>query len=155
MKNRNEDISSHDRYAKKRIKPQLKELTDEERNVILPVLVDYFKKKTNDLVHITAPQIISDFNKHKEKVGMKHNFNNPRLMKLTAYIRYMEILPLISGSSGYYVSSNYQTIEECAVSLEQRAEAIMAAAKGMKNQAQAIKLQQQNVEDPFGIADWK
>ena len=135
---------------KKERNPQIKPLTPEELNVVLPVLVSYLKKKTNDMVHITADQIIRDFNNNKEKIGMKNNFNNPRLMKLTAYIRYMKVVPLISGSSGYYISENPDVIMACVESLRQRAEAIMAAADGMLDMANNIKLLQSD-NDPFGF----
>jgi hypothetical protein len=130
--------------------PQIKPLTDEERNIVLPVLVKYLQKRTNDMIHITADQIINDFNNNKEKIGMKNNFNNPRLMKLTAYIRYTKVVPLISGSTGYYISQDPYIIMGCVESLRQRAEAIMAAADGMLEMANNIKLLQ-NDNDPFGF----
>jgi hypothetical protein len=129
---------------------QIKPLTDEEKNIVLPLLVRYLQKKTNDMIHITADQIIREFNDNKEKIGMKNNFNNPRLMKLTAYIRYMRIVPLISGSTGYYISDDPYIIMGCVESLRQRAEAIMAAADGMLDMANNIKLLQ-NDNDPFGF----
>jgi hypothetical protein len=134
-------------------KPQIKELTDEERLIILPMLIKYLKKKTSDVYHLTAEEIIRDFNDNKSKLGMKNNLNVPRLMKLTAYIRYMALEPLISGSSGYFISSDPYVIMSCVVSLEQRAEAIMAAANGMRDMANGIILanKYKTNNDPFGF----
>jgi hypothetical protein len=139
---------------KRNSKPQLKPLSDEE-HMLLPILINYLKKKTNDMVHITAEQIIDDFNRHKERIGMKNNLNIPRLMKLTAYIRCNELSALVSGATGYFISNDPYVILSCYESLNSRAEAIMAAATGMKNIAINIlnvnKYNQSN--DPFGF-DW-
>jgi hypothetical protein len=145
-------INSNNRMVSKNglKNPQIKPLTDEERTIVLPVLINYLKKKTNDMIHITADQIIREFNDNKTKIGMKNNFNNPRLMKLTAYIRYMKIVPLISGSTGYYITQDPYIIMSCVESLRQRAEAIMAAADGMFEMANNIKLLQSD-NDPFGF----
>jgi len=133
------------------VKPQLKPLTDEERN-LLPILIKYLQRKTNDMVHLTADEIIRDFNNNKEKLGMKNNFNIPRLMKLTAYIRYNELAPLVSGSSGYFISNDPYVILSCYQSLYSRAEAIIAAAMGMKHMAtNMIIVNKNNSSDPFGF----
>ena len=136
----------------KNSKPQLKPLTDEE-HILLPILIGYLKRKTNDMVHITAEQIIRDFNNNKQKIGMKNNLNIPRLMKLTAYIRYNCLAELVSGSNGYFISNDPYVILSCYYSLVSRAEAIMAAADGMKQMATNMlvvnKYNQSN--DPFGF----
>lgn len=136
---------------KQEVKPQLKPLTDEERT-LLPILIKYLHRKTNDMIHITADEIIRDFNNHKARLGMKNNFNIPRLMKLTAYIRYNEMAPLVSGSTGYFISNDPYVILSCYQSLASRAEAIMAAAEGMKNMATSmIIVSKNNSIDPFGF----
>jgi hypothetical protein len=147
------DSEEEFRINQKERKPQIKELSEEERLIVLPMLIKYLKRKTSDTYHITADQIIRDFNNNKEKLCMKNNLNVPRLMKLTAYIRYMGIEPLISGSSGYFISSDPYVIMSCVISLEQRAEAILAAANGMRDMANQIILINKNKtnEDPFGF----
>lgn len=137
---------------KRSAKPQLKPLTDEE-HILLPILISYLNRKTSDMIHITADQIIRDFNNNKEKIGMKNNLNIPRLMKLTAYIRYNRLAQLVSGSNGYFISNDPYVVLSCYYSLVARAEAIMAAADGMKQMATQMlvinKYNQSN--DPFGF----
>lgn len=133
--------------------PQLKPLTEEEM-MILPILIKYLRKRTNDMIHITADEIIRDFNNHKQRLGMKNNLNIPRLMKLTAYIRYNELAALVSGSSGYFISNDPYVILACYYSLSSRANAIIAAAIGMKNMATnmiVVNSNQQQNPDPFGF----
>lgn len=140
-------------------KPLLKALSDEERLITLPNLIKYLEKNTNDMVHLTAHQIINDFNLNKQRLGMKNNLNIPRLMKLTAYIRYMRLLKdkekaLVSGASGYFISEDSNVIRSCGNSLIQRCEAQMEAAIAMIETADDIdlknKINKQN-NDPFGF----
>lgn len=133
------------------VKPQLKPLTEEEM-MMLPILIKYLQRKTNDVYHITADQIIRDFNNNKERLNMKNNLNIPRLMKLTAYIRYNKLARLVSGASGYFISNDPYVILSCYYSLQSRANAIMAAAEGMKNMAtDMIVLNNNQNSDPFGF----
>lgn len=140
---------------KRNAKPQLKPLSDEE-HILLPILIGYLKRKTSDMVHITADQIINDFNRNKERIGMKNNLNIPRLMKLTAYIRYNRLAALVSGASGYFISNDPYVILSCYYSLISRAEAIISAADGMKEMAmQMLIINRHNQSnDPFGF-DWE
>ena len=133
------------------VKPQLKPLTPEEM-MMLPILIKYLQRKTNDVYHITADQIIRDFNNNKERLNMKNNLNIPRLMKLTAYIRYNKLARLVSGASGYFISNDPYVILSCYYSLQSRANAIMAAAEGMKSMAtDMIVLNNNQNSDPFGF----
>lgn len=132
------------------IKPQLKPLTPEEV-MVLPILISYLRRKTNDLYHITADQIIRDFNNNKERLGMKNNLNIPRLMKMTAYIRYNKLAPLVSGASGYFISNDPYVILSCYYSLQSRANAIIAAALGMKSMATDMIVINKQDSDPFGF----
>lgn len=123
----------------KKVKPLLKPLTDEERNLLLPLLLKLFREKTTSTKHLTAKIIIDKFNEKKDVIGFKCAFNNARFMKLTNYIRAQKLIGLVSCGTGYYVSSNPDELEECATSLENRVEAILAAAKGMRDMASEIR----------------
>lgn len=120
---------------------QSKELTIEEKNIILPVLLKALKKSTY-LNPIHAPKLVDWFN-YKKGVGpltkMKSNFSEQRLRKLVNYIRNNGILPVISGPTGYYVSTDPSEIISMAKSMEDRADSIRAAAKGLRNLATEIK----------------
>lgn len=123
----------------KKVKPLLKPLTDEERNLLLPLLIRLFREKTNDKKHLTGKAIIDKFNEKKDVIGFKSAFNNARFMKLTNYIRAQKLLGLMSCGTGYYMTNNPDELDECAESLENRVEAILAAAKGMRDLASEIR----------------
>jgi hypothetical protein len=123
-------------------KPLLKPLTDEERNIILPMMVKVFTSKTNDSIHLTGKFIINKFNENKEYIGFKSAFNNARFMKLTNYIRTQELLPLVSCSTGYYVTEDPDKLDECADSMVFRCEAILSAAAGNRRMATNMRLKQ-------------
>jgi len=125
-------------------KPLLKPLTDEERTILLPLLLKLFKEKTNEKKHLTANKIIEKFNEKKDVIGFKSSFNNARFMKLTNYIRSQKLLKkgegqLCAGPTGYYISHDADEIEECANSLLVRIESIRAAAQGMLDVAAEMR----------------
>lgn len=124
---------------KKQTKPLLKPLTQEEKIVLLPLLIRFFKEKTSESKRVTGKEIIQRFNDKKEQIGFKSAFNNSRLMKLTNYIRAQKLLKLVSNSRGYYVCYEADALEECAESLENRCESILAAAKGLREMAAEIR----------------
>lgn len=137
---------------KEKQKPLLKPLTDEESNILLPILIKVFKSKTNDSIQLTGKFIIDKFNQNKDSIGFKCAFNNARFMKLTNYIRAQELLPLMSCSTGYYVTTDADTLEECAQSLEDRCQSILAAAAGVRRMVSNIRLEQSLKEKcPLGF----
>lgn len=100
-------------------------LTDEEIRLI-PILIRGFKKHpiTDP---ITAPRIIKTLRGHGLHIG------EPRLRKLTNFIRAHGLLPVMASHKGYYVSYDQEEIEAQIESLQERAEAIRSAAEGLKN----------------------
>lgn len=138
-------------------KPQLKELNDEEKDLLLPVLIKFLETKTNDLVHYTGDEIVEAFNERKERIKFKGTFNKQRLMKLTNYIRANQLTMLMSDHSGYWVTKDEAVILEVIASLLHRIESQKAAVDGLKRLLSEIRLEKQKdfVEDPFGITDWK
>ena len=101
-----------------------KDLSEEEKK-LLPILIKGFRLHGID-DPIKAPDIIQ---KLSEK-GIK--LTGARLRKLTNLIRSAGILPLIATSNGYYVTVDKQEVQKQIKSLTERAEAIMAAAKGLE-----------------------
>jgi hypothetical protein len=57
-------------------------------------------------------------------------------------MRCNSLLPIISNSKGYYVSYNIEDIGEMIVSLTWRAEAIEAAATGLREIINQIRLEE-------------
>lgn len=135
---------------------QLKPLTLEEKDIILPILIKLLKLKTSPESPIVSDKIIKFMNDKKETIGFKCNFSNQRLMKLINYIRSFGLLPIISGSNGYYVSDRKDEIVSMIESLESRIDSIRAAQQGLKNilveLTEANKLREFE-RDVFGI-DW-
>lgn len=138
--------------------PLLKELTLEERTILLPMLMKVLKKRTNDHKHLTCERICAWFNLKKDEIGFKQTFNNQRLMKLTNYIRTQGLAPLISGSDGYYITSDKRIIKEMIISFKQRVESQLAAIKGLEDMLNDIEAEEKLdviiEKDPFGITDW-
>jgi hypothetical protein len=56
----------------------------------------------------------------------------PRLRKITNFLRSAKILPVIATSKGYYISYDKAEIEKQIRSLEQRQEAVQQAIEGLK-----------------------
>ena len=134
-------------------KPLLKPLTDEERIVLLPLLMKFFLEKTSKSFPVTGKEIIRRFNDKKEQIGFKAAFNNSRFMKLTNYIRAQRLLKLVTGSKGYYVSYEPDVLEECALSLENRCQSILAAARGLRDMAAEMRYEMSMIEIcPLGFS---
>jgi hypothetical protein len=133
-------------------KPLLKPLTQEEKVVLLPLLLRFFREKTSETNQVTAKDIIQRFNDKKDQIGFKCAFNNSRFMKLTNYIRAQKMLKLVSTHKGYYESFNPNDIEECGHSLMSRIESIKAAANGMFEMAAEMKHEASMIETcPLGF----
>lgn len=107
-----------------------KPLTEEEKKLV-PILISGFKSKTKDNP-ITGSEIVDAINRKKDSLGLSKNFSEPRLRKLTNFIRSAGIMPVIATSNGYYVSYDKEEIALQIQSLEQRAAAILESANGLK-----------------------
>ena len=134
--------------------PLLKPLTDEERDILLPTLIEALEKRTNDMVHKKRQEIVDWFIANKEKIGFKQAFNLQRFMKLTNYIRANCLLPLCSTSDGYYVTRDKEKIKEMIASFKGRVESQQAAIRGLEQMLKDIEAEEE-LNGPFGITDWK
>lgn len=128
---------------------QLKELTYEEKDLILPKLILLLRTKTDKDNPYLAPKIIDIINYYKEKIGFTCTFNETRLRKITNYIRDNGLAPILSTSNGYWYDKNPVAIIQIAISMENRANSIRAAAQGLRRLAQEIINEK---EDPIGIS---
>lgn len=106
------------------------ELTDLEL-LVLPSVISAFGKYTKENP-IKAPEIIKRMNENFKSKGGKLRMSEPRLRKMCNYIRSNGLLPLISTSNGYYVSTSKKEIENQIKSLNQRASSILRSAEGLK-----------------------
>jgi hypothetical protein len=100
-------------------------LTEDEKKLV-PVIIKglYNKRRPEDAVHGAAIcQAVS------AKYG---KLTEPRLRKITNFLRSAKILPVMATSRGYYISYDREEIEKQILSLQQRAEAIQQAIEGLK-----------------------
>ena len=111
-------------------KGQLSPMTTEER-LFIPLVLQVLNKssrlnpyKSNELVFLV--------NSLAENKGIKKQIGSARLRKIINYIRAKELAYVISGSLGYYLSTDEEEIENMVVSLETRAASINSAAYGLR-----------------------
>jgi len=107
-------------------------LSDDEKRLI-NVLVNAFTKVFNGKEKaIKGPELISQINEWNKTQGIKVVLSEPRLRKLSNFIRSKGIIPLISTSKGYYCSYDKFEIQLQIKSLQERADAILTSANGMR-----------------------
>ena len=127
---------------------QLRELTTEEKELLLPKVILLLRTKTDKDNPYLAPKIVDSINYYKEKIGFTCTFNETRLRKITNYIRDNGLAPILTNSNGYWYDKDPVAIVRIAISMESRADSIRAAAKGLRRLAQEI-INEKN--DPLGI----
>lgn len=108
------------------------DLTKEELKIVQLLIKGFAnRKKDNPIKGSEAVESINKF-----ITGMPefngYNFSEPRLRKCCNYIRVNGMLPLIASTKGYYVSYNQDEIKAQIKSLEDRANAILSSANGLK-----------------------
>ena len=97
------------------------ELNDQEKQVILPILVKHLPNKKGKERAVTSKQIIQGL----ANGGIKTS--GPRIRKMINYIRTHHLVPkLIATSKGYYVANTQAEVDEYIESLRQRENAIRA-----------------------------
>lgn len=107
------------------------DLTTQELNDIVPLLVRAFEKRTKENP-VKAPFIVGSMNVYLKANGYDYKFSEVKLRKLVNYIRSNSILPIISTSKGYYVSYDKTEVTNQVESLSQRARQIFRSAGGLK-----------------------
>lgn len=106
------------------------ELTEEEMK-LLPIIKKGFEFHIGKAKLIKGATIVEKINDKAKEYDLSSQFSEVRLRKIVNYIRINSILPLIATSKGYYVSNDKQEILTQCKSLEQRANAILAAREGL------------------------
>lgn len=97
----------------------------------LEVLIRGFKTKTPDNP-IKEKEIIQKINSQLDELGLKRKLTGARLRKIVNHIRVNSMLPLIATSRGYYCSTDRIEIEKQILSMHERANSIINAAKGLQ-----------------------
>lgn len=106
------------------------ELTEDELKYVLPPVVNGFKNhgKNNPIKASDIVQKMKGFCSDKK---MDIKFNDVKLRKFVHHIRIRGLLPLLASSKGYYCSYDKAEIKGQIDSLNQRANSISNAAKGL------------------------
>lgn len=105
--------------------PQTQPLTDYEKNILLPLMVDGFNKKVGVENCITNGQICKSL-----KVNGYEKISEPRIRKLIFYIRTNNLVPrLIASSKGYWVATDIKELEDWLESVESRIKALYETRK--------------------------
>jgi hypothetical protein len=107
-------------------------ITDFEKKLI-PYIIEGLSKRDKQNP-IKAPEIVDRLNKFIKNMYPyeKYTFTESRLRKMCNMIRSNGILPLIATPKGYYTSTDELEIRKQIKSLEDRADAILNSANGLK-----------------------
>ena len=106
-----------------------KPITRTEMVDIVPIIKSILEKQktpilSKDLESITKSII--------EFTNIDYKLSPDRLRVVINYLRRQMILPVISSTRGYHISSGEEESLDMAASLELRAKSILAAAKGLR-----------------------
>lgn len=111
---------------------QTKELTEIEKDKLLPILIKGFKQLVGKDAAMTSVAIIKVIKDHHDLT-----LSPPRLRKLVNHIRINNKVPLLlSNSKGYYIADTQQDVIDYIKSLRERAEAIDHVADSLTKQFQ-------------------
>lgn len=107
------------------------DITDEEKNILVPMLIKGFESRTKENP-IKAFDIVQGMNDALLRKDIKIKFTDVRMRKCVNYIRSNSMIPIISTHHGYYVSNDKKEIQAQTDSLLQRAQSIINSAKGLQ-----------------------
>lgn len=118
----------------------LKPLTSEEEVIILPTLIKFLKRNTNDSRSVTSEKIIDWFQRYRDRIGFKTTFNKQRLMKLVNHIRMHNLIALHSGPNGYCVTKDPVKIEQLIIEFKGRIDSHMAMVSALQQTKSDLEL---------------
>lgn len=105
-------------------------LTPAERRLI-PGMIDIMYRTTPEK-RIKTPQVVEELRIHCKIKGYNLKPNAPMVRKLVNLIRRNSIISIVGTERGYYYSMGREDIESAVQSLQERADAILAAVDGMR-----------------------
>tara|TARA_R100001460_G_scaffold104815_1_gene150809 strand:- start:352 stop:792 length:441 start_codon:yes stop_codon:yes gene_type:complete len=109
------------------------ELTDYEKNKLVPIIVKGLKNKHGKANAITNKKMCEALTKSGYEV------NGPRLRKVIHHIRVEQLLVgLCSNSKGYYITTDLDELGEYVVSLAQRIRSQQEIYKSMKRDMEKL-----------------
>lgn len=117
--------------AKARV-PLLDKMNMDDINILVPLLVKMFQKKSSKDNVLSTKTITTFFTDKRNTIGFTGAFSSQRLQKLVNYIRVNSILPIISTNNGYYYSEDRQDIMDMIENFQGRIDAMKAAQSGLQ-----------------------
>lgn len=105
-------------------------LTPSERRLI-PGMIDIMNRTTPEK-RIKTPQVVEELRIYCNAKGFNLKPNAPMVRKLVNLIRRNSIISIVGTERGYYQSKDTEDIESAVQSLQERADAILAAVDGMR-----------------------
>lgn len=127
---------------------QLDKIKTDDLEYAIPMVIKILQRTSQDRP-LLCDRIVFFMNNKQGEIGMKNKMNPPRLRKIINYIRTYGILPVMSGSNGYFISYDIEVIENMIKSLTSRMIAIQQGINGlynMKNQAVSKRIRIRNEE---------
>ena len=134
---------------------QLKPLSDEDKNVILPLVIKVLMRTSdNPTTHLHSDRIVKFINSKRDSGSIitKNPMSDVKLRKIVNWIRMWGLLPLMSGPTGYWITSDDKAITDMIASLESRIASMKSAIEGLKGIQTEKKLAQKNI-CPLGL-EW-
>ena len=95
-------------------------LTEYEKEVLLPIMIQGFKTKIGKDKVVTNPQIC------KALKAKGYKISEPRVRKIVFYIRNHNLIPkLIASSKGYWIATNQKEVELWLSSINAKIDALL------------------------------
>lgn len=105
-------------------------LTDYERDMVVPALVEGLRKRVGSKLAIRNKTLCIEL-----KAAGFENISEPRIRKCVNYIRMNGLVPhLVANSTGYYVATTVDEVERYCKSLEERGMAIFSIKRALELQ---------------------
>ncbi len=109
-------------------------LTEKEQYHVLPSLIEVLKSRCYDRGHwLSSKNLINEVEQHyhKKTKGEYLILHDYRLRAMINYIVVKQLLPVASGSSGYWLMTTKEEFESQRESLKNRSNAILARDHGL------------------------
>ena len=133
---------------------QLDKIKTDDLEYAIPMVIKILQRTSEDRP-LLCDRIVLFMNNKQGDIGMKTKMNPPRLRKIINYIRSYGILPVMSGTSGYYLSYKYEDVEDMVDSLESRIVSIQQAKAGLNNILNQIKSKKIRMKNEEKAVDYE
>lgn len=107
---------------------------NESDRVYEPIVFRLLRQHVGPKTAIKSPALVQQVNDEiNTRYGSQHKkFSDVRLRKIINYYRSHGVCPVCSTSDGYFITFENKVLQSQVKSLEERANGILIAAKGLK-----------------------